>query len=229
VSFILDALRKSEHERRRMSTPVLAHIPLATPRRELPRWTLIVIGVLTAAVLGLGGAWWQSAQTRLDAADVAAAPVTTTRELSIPPPTPTAALPTATAPAAAASANRQVERAPIATRSLSQGAEFEAPHAAPRDDTTASAPASFAAAAAPTANDLVLPSAASLAAEGIALPQLRLELHAYTERPKDRFVFINGRKYVEGERLVDGPEVLTIAPNGAVLRYLGQRFLLTPE
>jgi hypothetical protein len=185
---------------------------------------LIVIGVLTAAVLGLGGAWWQSAQTPLDAADVTAARATTTRELPIPPPTPTAALPTATAPAAAASANRQVERAPIATRSLSQAAESEAPHAAPRDDTTA-----FAAAAAPTANDLVLPSAASLAAEGIALPQLRLELHAYTERPNDRFVFINGRKYVEGERLVDGPEVLTIAPNGAVLRYLGQRFLLTPE
>jgi general secretion pathway protein B len=74
-----------------------------------------------------------------------------------------------------------------------------------------------------------LPSATALAAEGIVLPALRLELHAYTERPNERFVFINGRKYVEGERLVDGPEVLTIAPNGAVLRYLGQRFLLTPE
>lgn len=211
-----------------MSMPVLAHIPLATPRRELPRWTLIVMGALTAAVLVLGGAWWQSAQAPLDAADVAAARATTTRELPIPPPAPTAALPTATGSAAAAAASRQVERVPIATRSLSQAAESEAPHAAPRDDTAAPAPA-FVAAAAPNANEFVLPSAASLAAEGIVLPTLRLELHAYTERPSDRFVFINGRKYVEGERLADGPEVLTIAPNGAVLRYLGQRFLLTPE
>jgi Type II secretion system protein B len=42
-------------------------------------------------------------------------------------------------------------------------------------------------------------------------------------------VFINGRKYVEGDRLAEGPELLTIAPNGAVLRHLGQRFLLTAE
>jgi len=74
-----------------------------------------------------------------------------------------------------------------------------------------------------------LPSATALAAEGIVLPTLRLELHAYAERPSDRFVFINGRKYVEGDRLADGPELLSIAPNGAVLRHLGQRFLLTPE
>ena len=206
-----------------MSMPVLAHIPLATPRRELPRWTLIVIGVLAAAVLVLGGAWWQSVQAPFDAAAV------TTRELPIPPPGPTAALPTATSPAAAASADREVERAPIAMRSLSQAAESEAPRAAPRGDTAAPAPSPFASAAAGAPNELVLPSAAALAAEGIVLPALRLELHAYTERPNERFVFINGRKYVEGERLVDGPEVLTIAPNGAVLRYLGQRFLLTPE
>jgi general secretion pathway protein B len=74
-----------------------------------------------------------------------------------------------------------------------------------------------------------LPSAAALAAQGVALPALRLELHAYSPNPADRFVFINGTKYVEGAMLAEGPRVVSIAPNGAVLVYVGRRFLLTPQ
>jgi len=66
-------------------------------------------------------------------------------------------------------------------------------------------------------------------AQGVSLPPLKLELHAYAPEPGSRFVFINGRKYVEGQRLAEGPEVAAIAPNGAVLSYLGQRFILAPE
>ena len=51
----------------------------------------------------------------------------------------------------------------------------------------------------------------------MALPQLRLELHAFSEQPRDRFVFINGRKYVEGERLIEGPQLVSIELRGAVL------------
>ena len=62
MSFILDALRKSEHDRQRSAVPGLSQVPLATPRPQMPRWALAVIGVLVAAVLLLGGAWWQSAR-----------------------------------------------------------------------------------------------------------------------------------------------------------------------
>jgi general secretion pathway protein B len=81
----------------------------------------------------------------------------------------------------------------------------------------------------PAKDDATLPSAAALAAEGIALPALRLELHAYGDDRASRFVFINGRRYLEGERLPEGPELLAIEPRGAVLRYAGHRFLLVPE
>jgi hypothetical protein len=118
--------------------------------------------------------------------------------------------------------------AAAATRSLSQAVESESLPASPPPNAAATT-AALAEAAAPATNEPTLPSAAALAAQGIVLPTLRLELHAYGERSSDRFVFINGRKYVEGDRLADGPELLTIAPNGAVLRHLGQRFLLTPE
>jgi hypothetical protein len=74
-----------------------------------------------------------------------------------------------------------------------------------------------------------LPSAAALAAEGIAVPALRLELHGYAEQPSARFVFINGRKYAEGERLAEGPDLVAVEPRGAVLSFAGRRFLLLPE
>jgi general secretion pathway protein B len=82
---------------------------------------------------------------------------------------------------------------------------------------------------APSTATLNLPSAAALAAEGIAIPTLRLELHAYSERPRDRFVFINGRKYAEGDRLPEGPQLVAIEPTGAVLTHAGRRFLLVQD
>jgi hypothetical protein len=42
-------------------------------------------------------------------------------------------------------------------------------------------------------------------------------------------VFINGRKYGEGDRLVEGPQVVSIAPTGAVLAHAGRQFLLVQE
>ena len=59
-----------------------------------------------------------------------------------------------------------------------------------------------------------------------ALPKLKLEVLAYSERPSERLVFINGQKYVEGG-MVDGKvRVEEITQEGAVLNHAGQRFLL---
>ncbi len=234
MSFILDALRKSEHERQRSTVPGLAQVPLAAPRTELPRWVLAVIGVLAAAVLVLGGAWWQSQRDAAPGAAAVAtpAPASIERPLALPPPSPPVA--PATAPAAALPpAVARSEPPPTPAQSLSQVAA-SAPLATPPAPSAIEAlpnPLAAATTNAPAANssETTLPSAAALAAQGISLPQLRLELHAYAERPADRFVFINGRKYTEGQRLSEGPEIVSIAPNGAVLSHLGHRFLLSPE
>jgi general secretion pathway protein B len=213
VSFILDALRKSEHERQRSTVPGLSHVPYATPARALPRWVLALIALLAVSVFALAGAWWLSSR---------------------PTPTLSAALP--------ASVERPVERPPAAapladravgtpSRALAEAANAGAREPAPAEATVAGPAASVAAPepAPPRASEPTLPSVAALLAEGIALPALRLELHAYSERPSDRFVFINGRKYVEGERLAEGPDLVSIAPTGAVLSLQGRRFLLTPQ
>ena len=251
MSVILDALRKSEHERQRSAVPGLAQIPTATTRTELPRWALVVIGMLGVAVLVLGGAWLQSLRSGTQD------PHIVSRALEIPPPTapttvpvalPAAAFAPIPAPAAAPpnAAPRETSApstpsraATTSSQSLADVAASTARTATPSepppsaaDATTATAttpPATAAPAAAGAVAEPTLPSAAALMARGVSLPPLKLELHAYAPEPAARFVFINGRKYVEGQRLAEGPEVAAIAPNGAVLIYLGQRFILTPE
>jgi general secretion pathway protein B len=206
VSFILDALRKSEHERQRSATPGLSHVPLATQQAQLPRWALGVMAVLVAALLVIGGAWWQS--TRAPAQLAATRAPTIEREVELPPPA------QRNAPQQAAPSRLPAQEPP------SSLADAAAPSPGALEQT---APA----AAAP--HEPNLPSAAALAAEGVLVPTLRLELHAYGAQPRDRFVFINGRKYLEGERLAEGPQLLTIEPTGAVLAHGGRRFLLVQE
>jgi general secretion pathway protein B len=229
VSFILDALRKSEHERQRSSMPGLSHVPLAAPRRALPGWAIAVMGVLTGAVLVLGGAWWQSQRSLTahapNAAPVAASPAGVES---------TSAPARATTPAAVVAA-----ATPVATPSAPQATATAAPLRAtvavpppavePKRESLASAATAGLASARPAPSGPTLPSAAALNAQGIGVPPLRLELHAYSDSPSERFVFINGHRYREGERLAEGPEVVTIEPDGVVLSQQGQRFMLAPE
>jgi len=227
MSFILDALRKSEHDRQRAAMPGIAQVPFALPRRAVPRWAIALIVVLGVAVLALGGAWWRSASqdSTPDAASVAP------RRAEIPLTLPPAEV--SSPPAAVYSAPRAPER-DAADVAAADTERLARPPPARRNDTAAASangaatPATDAAEPAET-EEPALPSAAALAAEGVTLPPLRLELHAYSPRPADRFVFINGTKYVEGATLAEGPRLQKIAPNGAVLVYLGHRFLLAPQ
>lgn len=216
MSFILDALRKSEHERQRSALPSLAHVPMATPVPQLPRWATLLIGLLAAAVLLLAVAWWQSSRTPSPETPTRAV---VERPLALPAPPvaapaapPTAASPTGSGPLG--NSRPLAEAAAVASEPLAAASRVAAP--------AADGPP-------PATPGPALPSAASLLGEGIALPTLRLELHAYAEQPSARFVFINGRRYVEGERLADGPDLVAIEPQGAVLSYSGRRFLVMPE
>jgi general secretion pathway protein B len=213
MSFILDALRKSEHERQRSEVPGLSQVPLATPQPQLPRWALAVIGVLVVTVVALGAAWWQSMRAPADG--TAAAPAVE-RSVELPLPPSRSAAPQQAAPSRPLSEEAEALSLATAAASASPGAETGAPAlAAPPQADAPSAPA--------------LPSPAALAAEGVLLPSLRLELHAFSAQPRERFVFINGRKYVEGDRLAEGPQVVSIEPTGAVLAHSGRRFMLVQE
>jgi hypothetical protein len=51
----------------------------------------------------------------------------------------------------------------------------------------------------------------------------------YGATAADRMVFINGRKYVEGQHVGGDVVVERITAEGAVLAHEGRRFLLTPS
>jgi general secretion pathway protein B len=64
VSFILDALRKSESERQRDAAPSLSRIPEAIAPRRLPFWAAGTIALLGLGVLGLGAVLWLGGRER---------------------------------------------------------------------------------------------------------------------------------------------------------------------
>jgi general secretion pathway protein B len=59
-----------------------------------------------------------------------------------------------------------------------------------------------------------------------ALPELHLDVHVYSTKPSERFVYVNMRKYHEGATLQEGPAVERIRRDGVVLNHQGLRFIL---
>lgn len=237
MSFILDALRKSEHERQRQAGPAIAEMPIARPASRLP----VAFGVI-GALLAVNLAVLLYFMLRQDAPEVQreeAVPAATTQPAAAAPaplPTASAVPPAETAPALVpAPAARELQPlTDVATRDAPLPPQQEPP-AAPDPSLLPAPPAPR---AAPTVVDRAQPAAAGagqgnvprldmLPAEATAgLPALNLDLHIYASSPAQRAVFINGRRYREGESLPEGVEVLEITPDGAVLGHRGQRFLL---
>jgi len=54
MSFILDALRKSEHERQRQSGPALVETPVATPKPRGNPWATAAIALLLVNLVAVG-------------------------------------------------------------------------------------------------------------------------------------------------------------------------------
>jgi len=238
MSFILDALKKSESDRQRESGPALFEVKVARPRARLPLWA-IAIAALLAINLAIVSWMLMRHPTRADGSSP-----TPPARTGAPPAAPLAAPPSP----AAVTANAAVAQAPAAPQSTTPLAlaPSSSPPAPPplvsaNSGGTAGAlrelnPEDYLPAAEPppessrhvrrgTAEGV--PLYQDLAATpGSQLPQLRLDLHVFAARPEDRFVMINMRKLREGESLADGVHVDGITADGVVLSYNGSRFLL---
>jgi general secretion pathway protein B len=58
----------------------------------------------------------------------------------------------------------------------------------------------------------------------LSLP--RPDLHVWSEDPRNRFILVNLKKYREGETLESGLVLEEILPEGMVMTYRGERFLV---
>ncbi len=72
------------------------------------------------------------------------------------------------------------------------------------------------------------PRVSAPAAPRTDLGKLRVQVIMYAEQRTERWAFINGRKYVEGDAIGDGARVEEIQSTGVVLVEDGRRITLRP-
>lgn len=231
MSFILDALKKSELERQRQSIPGLVESGVMTPRSRLPVWA-IALGVLLAVnlvvlIFVLARGWLTGPHTSAAVVPASPTPAVQTQRSTIPgaapashfspmdsqpqyapeipvAPPPEMPVPPPKSESAGGSGSRTMRRAdPVLSDESGKSSDYQAE------------------------NDEVLPTINEISLSGAqALPELHLDVHVYATRPADRFVYVNMRKYHEGATLEEGPTVERIRRDGVVLNYQGLRYLL---
>ena len=215
MSFILDALRKSETDRQQKGNAEFANVPTSSERPGTPAW-LWVLGLLLAVnLVVLVGLWLRPDSTTSQPVAVAAPPVS--KEAADVPPS-----------------NDFAARVEEAKRNAP--AREEPPKEAPADSVATEAaplpatlPATFPAPVrtAPPQRAAALPTVHELRANGrLAIPDLHVDIHVYSEIPADRFVFINMTKHKEGSRLAEGPLVEEITADGVVMQHSGLTFFV---
>lgn len=236
MSFILDALRKSEAARRRSEAPDLfATMPqTAEPeraRRTWPLWAAAGIGVLS-----LIAAIWLVAQrpavppsTAPDTTRVDAAKAPTLEAPPPPPAAPIAASPAADSPPVVERPGTQAPPittpAPVETPSVNSPPAASPPIATPAIATPRERPSPPPAATPPLpppASDQPIALADLDPATRNQLPPLKLSMHLWNDTPSGRFVILDGQRLKEGDVL--GEVVIErITRDGAVLVWRGGR------
>jgi general secretion pathway protein B len=248
MSFILDALKKSETERQRQNGPALFEVRVAPPAARFPGWAIAL-----GALLGINMVVfvvWLTMRGGTTAPAAASAPAVA---VAAPAPAAVAAAPTpvvAAAPALAAQAPppalppvsapaTSAFDPPLLEDPAQSAVEPAVPAGyAPGDfqpalppgvaAATGVAPAAVPAATRQPAARAGLPSRDDLVAAGATdIPAVALSLHVYDASPTRRFVLVNGQRAVEGETLSDGLRLEEITAQGAVLSWRGSRFLVT--
>ena len=234
MSFILDALKKSESDRQRQSGPSLFEVKVAPPRRSLPIWAVAIAVLLGINVIVIS---WMLLR-RPAAQQPAAAPQPTAPVVHDAPAARATITPPAQDPAASgqAAGAAPAAAAPAAApgRSPTLPLTNSAPNTgkpSPGDNPSDNAPAVEPAATpgfgtsggGPAGGDMPLYQQIVTSDN---LPPLHLDMHVFADRPRDRFVLINMHRLGEGDTLPGGVHVDAIRPDGVVLSYQGTQFLL---
>jgi general secretion pathway protein B len=214
MSYILEALRKAERERSLGQVPTLevtAAPQTHAPRRSWP-WLLAAALLVNAGVLAVWllrpdspGTPAPLATAEPPPVELPSAPPPAVADY-MPPPTTVVEEPIVEPPVAELPPEPQDVPAPAPAADYTEAAALEETSPARERPALRDMPPEF----------------------RRSLPEMKVDAHFYTTVPGRSFVMINLRKYKPGERLAEGPQVVEIVPEGAVLSYQGQEFLLTP-
>lgn len=244
MSLILEALRRSEAERRRGAPPGLLDPGVPPRARRASPWPMALAGLLGGLLIAGAAAWWWPRDRAAGNPTALATPSSTTaptpptipssttappsastpesapnHESDAPPvapaPTPAATAPPAPAPAPPSPA------VPEAASAATPAAPPAFPPAPTTEPTAASAseplPASEDAATGPRPGDVPLGELIGAARE--TLPPLRVSMHVYADDPARRFAIVDGQRRREGEPLGGGVQLVEIRRDGLRLAW----------
>jgi general secretion pathway protein B len=256
MSFILDALKKSESERQRQSGPALFEVKVAPPRSRFAGWAAAIAALLAVNFIVVGFVLWRGSASRAAASAAAAhsggVPTATPEAPGVPAGAVQAPAGTITAaaaralvgaggaggaapggavpPAAAAPGSRQPGASPASAASAPPAEAAANPEdLAPAVEPQGQAAQSVGGVIRATASGL--PTYQDAAAEpGADLPSLKLDLHVYDPQPNQRFVLLEANTHMlrlrEGDTTPEGMRVERITQDGVILSYRGKEFVL---
>lgn len=218
MSYILEALKKSEQERQIGHVPDVSMVQESPPRaaRRKPRWVAVAL-ILNALILLAIAIWLWRTGVVLDnvvapgmapsAVDEREEQAAVSRDIADPVPSP--------APAAVVQPAPRIDPLPAPVSQMPLPAPKYAMKPAPiqpeldKLETEPVLP--------PRWQDLPLE-------ERNSLPAPRIDVHVFAREPPRRFVLINLRKYQEGDKVDEGATIESILADGIVLSYQGQRY-----
>jgi len=217
VSYILDALTKAAQQRDRQVPVVqrlLSPAPRARSRWSYPSGRVLAALALNAVLLSAVLFWWLRPSPPPVPLEPIAAPAAATAPARPRPLPKLEPLPTTSATVEKPSSPKPDTRSDAATAPAKPSAP---PPPAPRVGT-------------PTVQPTPAPATPPVAAARPAPPPesagLRLEALIYADAPAERMVFINGRRYREGDSIDGRLRIEEIREEGVELSDQGRRFTL---
>ena len=242
MSYILDALRRSEQERQQAEPLVLN--PTSSETIELPRRRVGLLAAIAAAgVVAIASAtyWITTSQragvvpasgvSRIDVSPKSAAVPEKDRadqartEIKVAPPAPELKPSPFAAGRPHPSVRDLAKEARVETRSVAPPAPTPVVEALRTPKQSRPQPVA-AVSPATTANEPIKFLRAMPEEFQRDLRDLSVTIHIYAPNEADRILYINNRQYHAGEQVREGVVVQEIVPDGVVLTYHGQRFKL---
>lgn len=216
MSYILEALKKSEQERQIGHVPDISMVQ-ETPHPVASRWPRWLLAAFVVNALILVAIAWRPWEMR------------TAQQV-----TPTVASASTSPPAPAPAETQPI----VADAGVSES--VSAPVAAAVQDAAAVAelPAPVTQMPLPVPTPVYKPKPMNIETEPVLpprwqdlpseernrLPAPRIDVHVFAREPARRFVLINLRKYQEGDTVDEGATIESILADGIVLSYQGQRY-----
>ncbi|MCW9013043.1 MAG: general secretion pathway protein GspB [Gammaproteobacteria bacterium] len=208
MSYILDALKKSEQERKQGKVPDIQtiHIPVAVEQNTSPWLYVIIVFLLLSLAFVIG---WMRPWERHSPVVVA--------DLEQPVPARSASI---------------IEQLPLAEPIIKESSSSVQPEPAQKPQQLAATPRESSVAIedarkdTPPSLELNTVPHLSLMPDLVqqSIPSMSFAGHIYSSNIAQRSIIINDHSMSEGDTVVEGLEVEQITPNGVVFSYQGQLF-----